>query len=118
MATNDTVLGPAGSIRTIAAARPALATTREGHLKVRLSYLTANPKHIRNIMLRNGYGIQGPYNEDVCILLPADKVFNDFESYLDAFETLKLSGVLHYHDTLAASTILVEDELTQAYILS
>ena len=104
---------------TVAApAKPTMAPARDGFIKVRLSYLTASPKHIRNIQLRNGYGIQGPYNEDVCILMPADKVFDDFESYLEAFDTLMRSGILHHYDTLVTSTILVEDDLTLAYILS
>jgi hypothetical protein len=96
---------------------PPLESSKEGFLKVRLSYLTSHPKHIRNIVLRNGYGIKPPYSEDVCILFPAAKTFNDFETYLGTFESLKLSGVLHANDSLIGITILVEDDLTLAYII-
>lgn len=99
-------------------ATPILATSKEGYLKVRLSYLTSNPKHIRNFILWNGYGIKPPYNEDVCILMPATKCFNDFESYINAFELLQHSGVLHADDHLLEFSILVEDDLTLAYVIS
>jgi len=111
-------------IPTIAKARliappatPILAASREGCLKIRLSYLTNNPKHIWNFILANGYGIKPPYNEDVCVLVPAEKCFNDFESYLNAFELLQHSGVLHSDDHLVETSFLVEDDLTLAYIV-
>jgi hypothetical protein len=101
-----------------APATPILEATMADHLKVRLRYMTTDPKHIRSLVLRSSYGIKPPYNEDLCILMPAARVFNDFETYLDTFENLKLCGVLHHGDILIDADILVEDELTLAYVVS
>ncbi len=105
-----------GRARQIAPpAPPAVSAEKEGCLKVRLCYLTNDPKHIRNLILKGAYSIQGPYNEDICILVPAEKVFADFESYLNAFEHLQRSGVLNPEDILLEAKVLVEDEYTLAY---
>lgn len=101
-----------------AALAPPLESSKEGFIKVRLSFLTSSPKHIRNLVLRNGYGIKGPYSEDVCILFPAARTFNDFETYQDTFESLQQCGVLHADDSFIDATILVEDDLTLAYLIS
>jgi hypothetical protein len=98
-------------------APPAVAPLKDGCLKVRLSYLTSNPKHIRNLILNAVYSIKPPYNEDTCVLVPAEKCFNDFESYMGAFELLQQSGVLQADDTLVEATILIEDDLTLAYVV-
>ena len=105
-----------GRARQIAPpAPPAVAASKEGCLKIRLAYLTSSPKHIRNLILKGAYSIEPPYNEDVCILMPAEKVFTDFETYLNAFELLQRSGVLNAGDILLEAKILVEDEYTLAY---
>lgn len=96
---------------------PPVEASKDGYVKVRLCYLTCAPKHIRNIALSAGYGIKPPYNEDVCILMPAEKVFNNFEVYLDTFEMLKRCGVIHSSDILIDAVILVEDDLTFSYVI-
>jgi hypothetical protein len=98
-------------------APPAVAASKEGYIKVRLAYLTQEPKHIRNLILRQAYGIKPPYNEDTCILVPAAKCFADFESYMGAFDLLQAAGVLHPEDILLDVTVLIEDENTLAYIV-
>lgn len=96
---------------------PPVESVREDFIKVRLSYLTTAPKHVRNLQLRTEYGIKPPYNEDICILFPAARTFNDFETYLDTFESLKLTGLLHSEDILIDATLLIEDDLTLAYVI-
>jgi hypothetical protein len=97
---------------------PDIAASKEGFLKVRLTYLTHDPKHIQNFLLRNGYGIQGPYSEDICILMPANRVFENLETYLPAFELLQKSGVVRTEDTFLDFRILVEDDLTLAHVIN
>ena len=96
---------------------PPVEAEREGFIKVRLTFLTSAPKHVRNLQLRTEYGIKPPYNEDVCILFPAARTFNDFETYLDTFESLKLSGIVHADDILLDATLLIEDDLTLAHVI-
>ncbi len=96
-------------------ATPILAASKEGYVKVRLAYLTQEPKHIRNLILGQAYGIKPPYNEDTCILVPAEKCFADFESYLNTFEFLQRVGILHPDDHLVDFALLVEDDLTLSY---
>jgi len=96
---------------------PELMASKEGYLKVRLTYLTHDPKHIQNFLLRNGYGIKGPYSEDVCILMPANRVFDNLETYLAPWELLQRSGVVRAEDTFLDFKLLIEDDLTLAYVV-
>lgn len=99
-------------------ASPVLVADKEGCLKVRLAYLTHKPKHVRNLLLKSAYCIKPPYNEDVCVLMPAAKCFDDFESYLNAFEFLQRANVVDSGDVLVETRVLVEDELTLAYVIN
>lgn len=98
--------------------QPMVAPVKSGHIKVRLSYLTSDPKHIRSIMMRNNCGAKPPYTEDTCILMPRMKVFTDLQNYASAFERLQLSGVLPLSAKLTSYTILDEDDITLAYIVN
>jgi hypothetical protein len=93
-----------------------LASSVTGSVKVRLSYLTHEPKHIRSITLRDVCGIKPPYLEDVYVLLPREKVFSMLETFLSPFESLQQSGAISKTAQLQDYKILDEDNLTLAYI--
>jgi hypothetical protein len=95
---------------------PPTMPVKSGYVKVRLSYLTHKPKHVRSILLRQ-YGTQPPYIEDVCILMPRMKVFALLETFMPAFEELRAAGVIDKEASLQTFTILDEDVSTLAYIV-
>ena len=97
---------------------PDTVASKEGYLKIRLVYLTHDPKHIQNFLLKNGYGVKGPYIENVSVLLPATRVFDNLETYLPAFELLQKSGVVRPEDVFLDYAILVEDDITLAYVIN
>jgi hypothetical protein len=97
--------------------QPELATSKEGFIKVRLSYLTSQPKHLRSLLLYHTCGIQPPYTEEVSILLPQGEVFALLETYIPVFEYLQKSGVVSNTAELQGFSIRDEDISTLAYIL-
>jgi hypothetical protein len=97
-------------------ARPELAACRPGYVKVRLSYQTSQPQHLRSLLLLHTCGIQPPYTEETCILLPAAKVFTLLETFIPSFEYLQKCGVLSKTAELLDFKVLDEDDLTLAYI--
>ena len=102
-------------IRRIAPTKkPDLVADRLGHVKIRLSYLTVGPKHIRNAMLHT-QGIPPPYIEDICILMPQVKVFNLIESFMPAFAVLQDSGLIPKAANIQSFKVLDEDTCTLAY---
>jgi hypothetical protein len=104
-------------VRPIAPAnKPDLAASKPGYVKVRLSYLTSQPQHLRSLLLLHTCGIQPPYTEEVCILLPYAKVFALLETFMPPFEYLQKCGVLSKTAELQDFKVLDEDGLTLAYI--
>lgn len=97
-------------------ARPETASTKAGYIKVRLTFQTYEPTHIRSVMLESEYGIEPPYTENLCILLPRQKAFSLLEAYLPAFQRLQDAGLVSSTAQLTAFHILDEDNLTLAYI--
>lgn len=98
------------------AAKPELAASKPGYMKVRLSYLTSQPQHLRSLLLYHTCGIQPPYTEEVSILLPRLKVFTLLETFIPSFEYLQKSGVVSKTAELQDFSILDEDNLTLSYI--
>ena len=94
-----------------------LATEKSGYIKVRLSFFTPEPKHLRSIQLARFYGVPAPYNEEVAVLLPKNRVFTLFETFIPVFESLQKLGVVSNAAKLRDFRILDEDNLTLAYIL-
>lgn len=92
-----------------------LTPVKYGYIKIRLIYLTDEPKHARSHQLGR-QGIKGPYVEDICILLPCVKVSDDFGSLLTPFEELKSNGYVSRTALLRDYQILDEDNTTLAYL--
>ena len=97
--------------------RPQLLSSKSGRMKVRLSFLTHSPKHIRNILLQEQCHTQPPYIEDICILMPRMKVLTLLETYLPAFAHLQKIGVIPNDAKLQSFKILDEDDITLAFLV-
>jgi hypothetical protein len=99
-----------GSLREITT-EPA----REGYAKIRLNFLTNEPKHIRSEMLRRICGSKPPFVEDVCVLMPLHRVFSILETFIPVFERLQETGVVSTTANLLGFKVLDEDITTLAY---
>lgn len=97
------------------AQKPELLPYQGGYLKIRLTYLTMEPKHVRNAMLRI-QGIEPPYIEDVCILMPCAKAVDMIEAYMLAFQYLQDAGLVPPGTKLQSFKVLLEDDITLAYL--
>ena len=93
-----------------------LMASKDGFMKIRLTFLTDEPKHVRSTMLREQYGAKPPYTEDVCLLLSCGKTFSILETFIPAFEKLRESDVISSTAKLLKFKILDEDFNTLAYI--
>ncbi len=96
---------------------PECVRVKVGHIKIRLSYLTFDPKHMRSQMLRNSCGARPPFAEDVCILMPRMKVFPNVENYIIPLSRLQFAGVVSPSAKLTGYTFLDEDDDTLAYVV-
>lgn len=104
-------------VRPIApAAKPELAASKDGFVKVSLSFLTLQPQHLRSLLLYHTCNIQPPYTEEVSILLPRMRVFALLETFIPHFEYLQKSGVVSKTAELQGFSIMDEDVHTLAYL--
>lgn len=87
-----------------------------GHVKVRLHYLTGQPKHLRSMLLAQ-YGAEPPFVEEVYVLLPHMTIFPYLECFLPVFETLKKEEIIPGDAEPQGFKILDHDYLTQSYVL-
>jgi hypothetical protein len=95
---------------------PEVLPVKTGYIKVRLNYLTPEPKHIDNITLQ-GYGAQSPYLEEIRVLLPLSSTFDSYDTMHPAFDYLKQCGILHPECQLFNYKFVEEDNLTLAYVI-
>jgi len=86
-------------------------------MKVRISFLTTTPQHIRNLVLRQQCNAQPPFIEDICILMHRMKVFALLEAFMPAFETLRSVEAVPKDANLQDFKVLDEDDSTLAYVL-
>jgi hypothetical protein len=93
------------------------SVSKPGCVKVRLHYSTWAPRHIRSFDLASEFAVDGPYIEDVSVLLPAKEVFARKSAFEDTFRSLQLAGVVERGDRLTGFTITEEDVTTVAYLL-
>jgi hypothetical protein len=93
-----------------------LASSLPGRTKVRLRYLTAEPRHLRSMLLAQ-YGVRPPFIEESCILLPRMQVFPVLECFLPTFEALCEDGAVPPDSRLQGFEILDRDQLTLSYVV-
>lgn len=88
---------------------------KDGFMKVQLTFLTDEPKHIRSLMMQQIYNSKPPFVEDVCVLFPCDETFSILETFLPVFERLQEAGVVSPTANLQGFKVLDEDTQTLAY---
>lgn len=88
------------------------------YAKIRLVFLTDEPKHVRSQMLHSLYGSKPPFVEDVCILMPRMRVFSILEAFIPAFEKLQEANILPPTAKLLGFKVLDEDSSTLAYLFN
>lgn len=88
---------------------------KNGYAKIRLSFLTDEPKHLRSEMLRRVCGSKPPFVEDICVLMPLHRVFAILETFIPVFERLQEAGVIGKNANLLGFKVLDEDITTLAY---
>jgi len=89
---------------------------KDGFMKVQLTFLTDEPKHVRSLMMQQVYNSKPPFVEDVCVLLPRMGVFSILEAFLPVFERLREAGVVSPTANLQGFKVLDEDTQTLAYL--
>ncbi len=103
-------------VSAVAPPRPSPLPSKNGYMKIRLSFLTPEPKHIRSVMLRDQCKAEPPFVEDICVLLPCEKAFSILEAFIPAFENLRESGMVSRTADLLGFKILDGDYNTLAYL--
>ncbi len=93
-----------------------VASTRDGHVKVRLHFSTWEPKHLRSHYLKHEASAAPPFLEDVSVLVPLERVYNRLSAFRDLFQALKNAGILAKQDTLKSFDLREEDDHTLAYV--
>lgn len=93
-----------------------VAQQKPGHVKVRLSFNTWDPKHARSAFLKNEADAKPPFLEDVHVLVPVSAAFNRLSAYRDIFRRLIAAGILAPQDTLRRFEFREEDTTTLAYV--
>lgn len=90
---------------------------KRGYVKVRLTYLTPEPKHYRSYQLAIMYGLRGPFSEEIHVLMPQKEV-TDLKpiSFLSAFSYLQKQGLISRKSRLTKVALLDEDVSTLAYV--
>jgi hypothetical protein len=88
-----------------------------GHVKVRLTLQTNEPKHYRSYQLAIMYGFRAPFTEEAYVLLPAKSVTSmDLNAFRQAFAFLQRNFVVSRTARLVKATLLDEDVSTLAYV--
>jgi len=104
-------------VKNIAPRLGGLLSYKLGFIKIKLHFTTEEPKHIRSYILKNTWGFNGPYLEDVCVLMRQEAVFQDYFTFIPIFELLQLYNVVSKTAVFRNYTILDEDNLTLAYLM-
>ena len=93
-----------------------LLPAKAGFVKIRLSFLTDDPKHVRSQMLRLSCNSKPPFVEDICVLMPRMRVFSILETFIPAFEKLQEEGTVSSTAKLLTFKVLDGDSSTLAFL--
>jgi|SRR5208282_1862029 len=103
--------------RAIPLSVPEMAKEKDGYVKVRLDFLTNSPRHIHSQLLAEHYDLQGPYLENISVLVPQGECFDLLECYVPlADDLVKMKAIGDCK--LVGFEILVEDDTTLAYVFN
>lgn len=89
---------------------------KPGYIKIRLWYATKEPWTLVSQELGEMIGA-AHYTEFVCVLKPAEKVFDLLWAYVDDFEALKDQGLIQPDARLESFEFLEEDSAHLAWVL-
>lgn len=116
--SSDAPVVPISTAKAIPIFIPETATEKSGYMKVKLTYLTDEPRHIQSLMLRDLYGTRAPYLESAYVLLPQERCFDLLEVYVSAFHEMIKSKIVPISSRLQDFEIMGEDTQTQAYVFN
>lgn len=92
--------------------------SKPGYIKVRLTFLTNEPKHYRSYQLAVQYGFRGPFTEEIYVLVPMRSVTSmDLLTFRSAFAFLQRHFVISRKARLVKATLMDEDVSTLAYVV-
>ncbi len=103
--------------RAIPVSAPEMAKEKDGYVKVRLDFLTNQPRHIHSQLLSEHYDLQGPFLENMSVLVPQSECFDLLECYAPLMsELIKMKAIGDCQ--LIGFEIQVEDDTTLAYVFN
>jgi hypothetical protein len=103
--------------RAIPVSAPEMAKEKDGYVKVRLDFLTNTPHHIHSQLLAEHYDLQGPYLENISVLVSQGECFDLLECYAPLVTDLvKMKAIGDCQ--LVGFEIQVEDDTTLAYVFN
>ena len=90
---------------------------KPGYVKVRLTFLTDEPKHYRSYQLSAMYGFQKPFTEEAYVLVPSRHIVGmELTTFCPAFAFLQRNFVISRTARLVGAALVDEDTDTLAYI--
>ena len=89
----------------------------QGKIKMELWYETAYATHIASRVIKASSAYDGPYVESICVFVEPNKAYDMVEAYWDMFEELKDSRLVPGDAILQGFDVLMEDQLTQAWMI-
>lgn len=109
---------PISQVRAIPLSVPEMASTKDGYIKVRLDFLTQEPRHVHSSLLQSSYDLSGPFLENICVLIPQESCFDLLECFAPFVGELCKTGAVALSARLYAFEILEEDALTLSYVFN
>lgn len=87
-----------------------------GKVKLELWYETLYATHVASRVIKASSAYEGPFIESICVFVEPNKAFDMVEAYWDLFEELRDDGLVPQDATLQGFDIIIEDQLTQAWV--
>lgn len=87
------------------------------HVRVRLNYSTLAPTTEASLVMRRQFGVSGPYQEEVFVLMPSRNAYTLLEAYLEPFELLKQTGAVPEEAVLKAFRVETGESPVLAYVI-
>jgi hypothetical protein len=96
-------------------ALPTLTAHEPGLVKVRISFETWEPQHMRSHALRTELFVKPPYVEDVCVLLRVGQVTTHRATYDNLLSSLIDLSLVPQRSRVVHFELLVGEKVTLAY---
>lgn len=89
---------------------------KDGYVKVKLTYVSNHP-HTETALTLRKLAIQGPYIEEVRVLLPVEEAYSNLDAYLPALERLKQNRVVPSDSALTDYEFEENENSILAYVV-